>query len=134
MASTTESMPSHITIGKRRIGAGEPVYVVAELSANHHQNFDQAAKVIQAAKDAGADAVKLQTYTADTITIASDRPEFRIGGEPFAEAFRAIVCIEPEQPGRLVLRARAQRQFAVVEIGLAHLTLLFRRVRIIGGG
>jgi pseudaminic acid synthase len=80
MASTTESMPSHITIGKRRIGAGEPVYVVAELSANHHQDYDQAARVIQAAKDAGADAVKLQTYTADTITIASDRPEFRIGG------------------------------------------------------
>jgi N-acetylneuraminate synthase len=80
MAPTTKSVPSQITIGKRRIGAGEPVYVVAELSANHHQDFDQAAKVMQAAKDAGADAVKLQTYTADTITIASDRPEFRIGG------------------------------------------------------
>ena len=73
-------MPTHITIGKRTIGAGKPVYVIAEISANHHQNFDEAVKIIHAAKEAGADAVKLQTYTADTMTIPSDREEFRIGG------------------------------------------------------
>jgi pseudaminic acid synthase len=73
-------MASHITIGKRSIGTEFPVYVIAEVSANHHQDFGEAVKIIQAAKDAGADAVKLQTYTADTITIASDRPEFRVGG------------------------------------------------------
>ena len=56
------------------------MYVVAELSANHNQNFDQAVRIVQAAKQAGADAVKLQTYTPDTITIASDREEFRVGG------------------------------------------------------
>lgn len=67
-------------IGKRRVGPGFPVYVVAELSANHNQDFDQAVRIIQAAKDAGADAVKLQTYTPDTITIACDREQFRIGG------------------------------------------------------
>ncbi len=67
-------------IGSRLIGSGHPVYMVAEVSANHHQDFDQAARLIQAAKDAGADAVKLQTYTPDTITIASDREQFRIGG------------------------------------------------------
>ena len=61
---------SHIQIGERRVGPGAPVYVVAELSANHNQDFDQAVRIIQAAKEAGADAVKLQTYTADTITIA----------------------------------------------------------------
>jgi N-acetylneuraminate synthase len=54
--------------------------VIAELSANHNQDFDQAVRIIQAAKEAGADAVKLQTYTPDTITIASDREYFRIGG------------------------------------------------------
>ena len=54
------------------------MYVVAELSANHHQKFDEAVKIIRAAKDAGADAIKLQTYTADTITIACDRKEFRL--------------------------------------------------------
>jgi pseudaminic acid synthase len=56
------------------------VYVIAEVSANHHQDFEQAVKIIHAAHDAGADAVKLQTYTPDTITIACDRPEFRIAG------------------------------------------------------
>lgn len=67
-------------IGRRSIGSEHPVYVVAELSANHNQNFDQAVLIIRAAKDAGADAIKLQTYTPDTITIASDREEFRIDG------------------------------------------------------
>ncbi len=62
------------------IGPGEPVYVIAELSANHGQDFSQAVRIIEAAKDAGADAVKLQTYTPDTITIRSDREYFRIGG------------------------------------------------------
>lgn len=73
-------MTSQIQVGQRTIGAGHPVYVVAELSANHHQNFDQAVRIIHAAKDAGADAVKLQTYTPDTMTIASNRAEFRIAG------------------------------------------------------
>jgi pseudaminic acid synthase len=67
-------------VGKRGIGPGYPVYIVAELSANHSQDFDQAVKIVHTAKAAGADAVKLQTYTADTITIACDREEFRVGG------------------------------------------------------
>ena len=73
-------MSPHIQIGEHRVGAGYPVYVVAELSANHNQNFDQAVKIIEASRQAGADAVKLQTYTADTITIACDREPFRIAG------------------------------------------------------
>jgi pseudaminic acid synthase len=73
-------MTSHIEIGKRRVGPGEPVFCVAEVSANHNQDFEKAVRIIQAAKDAGADAVKLQTYTPDTITIASDREYFRVGG------------------------------------------------------
>jgi pseudaminic acid synthase len=67
-------------IDGRQIGPGEPVYIVAELSANHNQDFERAVQLIHAAKDCGADAIKLQTYTADTITIASDRDCFRIGG------------------------------------------------------
>jgi N-acetylneuraminate synthase len=70
----------YFQIGKHRIGAGYPVYVIAELSANHNQDFEQAVRLVHAARDAGADAVKLQTYTADTITIRCDRSEFRIGG------------------------------------------------------
>lgn len=73
-------MLPHMQIGTRRIGPSEPVYIVAELSANHHRDFDRAVELIKAAKGAGADAVKLQTYTPDTLTIRSDRPEFRIGG------------------------------------------------------
>jgi pseudaminic acid synthase len=71
---------SAIQIGRRIIGEGQPVYIVAELSANHKQDFDQAVRMIHAAKNAGVDAIKLQTYTADTITIQSDRECFRIGG------------------------------------------------------
>jgi pseudaminic acid synthase len=69
----------HITIAGREVGPGRPVYVIAEMSANHNQDFDQAVKIIQAANACGVDAIKLQTYTADTMTIASDRPEFRVG-------------------------------------------------------
>lgn len=73
-------MGEGIKIASTKIGPGFPSYVIAELSANHNQDFEQAARIIEAAKNAGADAVKLQTYTADTITIACDREEFRISG------------------------------------------------------
>jgi len=71
---------NNITINGRCIGAGFPVYIVAELSANHNQNFEQAVKLVRVAKEAGADAIKLQTYTPDTITIRSDNKYFRIKG------------------------------------------------------
>lgn len=73
-------MTSPIKIGDKGIGAGHPTYIVAELSANHNKDYERAARIIRAAKDAGADAVKLQTYTPDTITIASGREEFRVSG------------------------------------------------------
>jgi pseudaminic acid synthase len=73
-------MARNIQIGNRSIGPDAPVFVIAELSANHNQNFEQAVRIIHAAKDAGADAVKLQTYTADTITFRSDKDCFRIAG------------------------------------------------------
>lgn len=69
-----------IEINGRSIGPGKPIYIIAEMSANHDQDFDQAVRILHAAKEAGADAVKLQTYTPDTLTIPSDREYFRIGG------------------------------------------------------
>ena len=69
-----------ITINGRAVGPGHPTYMVAEMSANHGQNFDQAVAIIAAAKAAGADAVKLQTYTPDTLTIDCHNEFFRIKG------------------------------------------------------
>jgi len=67
-------------IAGRRVGNSLPVYVIAEVSANHNRDYDQVVRILRAAKDAGADAVKLQTYTPDTITMASEREEFRVSG------------------------------------------------------
>ena len=64
--------------GKRMIGPGHPVFIVAEISANHKQSYKRALKIIDAAIDAGVDAIKLQTYTPDTLTIKSDKKWFRI--------------------------------------------------------
>ena len=74
-------MNGFIEVNGRRIGPGSPAYIVAEMSANHHQDFDRAVEIIERAKDSGADAVKLQTYTPDTLTIRSDKEYFRIRGE-----------------------------------------------------
>jgi pseudaminic acid synthase len=60
------------------IGKENKVFIIAELSANHNQNFDLAVESIKAAKECGADAIKLQTYTADTLTIDSDKDYFKI--------------------------------------------------------
>ena len=73
-------MNNSLQINQRIVGAGQPVYVIAEISANHNHEFEQAAKIVRAAKDAGADAVKLQTYTADTITLRSDQECFVVKG------------------------------------------------------
>jgi pseudaminic acid synthase len=83
--STQESKTSpRLTLGRHQIGPEQKVYVIAELSANHNQDFDRAVRIIHEAKNAGADAVKLQTYTPDTITVRSSRECFQIkGGTPW---------------------------------------------------
>lgn len=75
-------MPSapELRIGSRLVGPGHPMYVIAELSANHAHDLSRAIELVRAAADCGADAVKLQTYTPDSMTIEVDRPEFRVGG------------------------------------------------------
>lgn len=73
-----------VEIAGRPVGADAPPFVIAELSGNHNGELDRALRLVDAAADAGADAVKLQTYTADTITLDHDGPEFRIEDGPWA--------------------------------------------------
>jgi pseudaminic acid synthase len=70
----------NISIAGRRIAVDEAPYVIAEMSANHNGNIENAFKIIEVAKQAGADAVKLQTYRPDTITLKCDTEDFRIHG------------------------------------------------------
>jgi len=65
-------------INTRVLGPRQPTYIVAEMSANHNQNYNDAAKIIETAKTCGADAIKLQTYTPDTLTIDCDKRFFKI--------------------------------------------------------
>lgn len=70
-----------ISIGGRIVGPSSPPYIIAEMSANHNGSLDRALQIISAAKAAGADAVKLQTYTAETMTFDVDHSRFRVAGE-----------------------------------------------------
>ncbi len=71
-------MAPSISIDSRRIGNGSPVFIIAELSANHNGSLKTAEDTIRAAKRAGADAIKFQTYTADTITLNSRNDDFKL--------------------------------------------------------
>ena len=73
-------MNKEIQLGNHIISKQSSVYIVAELSANHNMDYGRACAIIDAAADAGADAVKIQTYTADTITIDCNAQEFQAHG------------------------------------------------------
>ncbi len=76
-------MSKTFEIAGRKIGPGHPTYVIAEISANHNGSLERTKDLIARAKDAGADAVKIQTYTADTMTIAHDGPGFAVEDGPW---------------------------------------------------
>jgi N-acetylneuraminate synthase len=76
----TESTTENVVIDGRAIGSDTPPYIIAEMSGNHNGNIERAFRLIEEAKAAGADAIKLQSYRADTITIDHDAPEFLVHG------------------------------------------------------
>ena len=105
-------LDTEFAIAGRKIGPGEPPFVIAELSGNHNGRIERALDLIDAAAAAGADAVKLQTYTADTLTLKHDGPGFLIESglwagrtlhELYSEAFTPF-----EWHGALFERARAK--------------------------
>lgn len=73
-------MTSFVSIDSKKIGNDFPPYIIAEMSANHNGDINNAYKIIDMAVECGADAVKLQTYKPDTITLNSKKPEFMIEG------------------------------------------------------
>ena len=79
-------MNKEIILGGKRISADSPTFIVAEMSANHLQDYNRAVEIIHAAKEAGADAIKLQTYTAATMTVDSDADYFYKQGRSLGTA------------------------------------------------
>jgi len=73
-----------IKLAGRKIGVDFPPYIIAEMSANHNGDIQNAYKIIEMAKKAGADALKMQTYTPDTLTIDCDSPDFQLTRGPWA--------------------------------------------------
>lgn len=78
---SADGQGTSVRIAGRVVGRGQPAYLVAELSGNHNGDIERAVEILRAAARSGADAVKLQTYTADTLTIDCDSPDFVVPGE-----------------------------------------------------
>lgn len=82
--------------GGRRVGTGQRPFIIAEMSGNHRGSPERARAIVKAAAEAGADAIKLQTYTADTMTIRSDRPDFLISDKASPWAGRTLYDLYEE--------------------------------------
>jgi pseudaminic acid synthase len=93
-ADDTSLAAEPFLLGQRAINIASPCYIVAEMSANHHQSLATAREIIYAIKESGADAVKLQTYTPDSLTIDSDQGDFQIGSGSVWEGKRLYQLYE----------------------------------------
>lgn len=84
------------SVGKRMVGTGQRPFIIAEMSGNHKGSLERAKAIVKAVADAGADALKLQTYTADTMTIRSDKPDFLISDKDSLWAGRTLYDLYEE--------------------------------------
>ncbi len=82
------------SIGSHTIGEGNPCFIIAEMSANHSQNYEKAVEIVKAAAAAGADAIKLQTYKPETMTMDSDKPCFWVDGDENPESWKRQTFFE----------------------------------------
>lgn len=89
-----KSVFPEIEIAGRKVGFGRPCFIVAEVSANHHQNYEEAVAIIEAAAKAGVEAIKLQTYTPDTLTIDSHKPPFIVVNKDNPEDWKGRTLYE----------------------------------------
>jgi pseudaminic acid synthase len=110
-------------MGKRTIGVGEPSFLVAELSGNHGGIFDRAVELIHAAKDAGADAVKIQTYTPDTISINCDNKWFQVGGNDNPKAWEGRVMYDLYQEAHTPWEWQKELKRITEELGLVFFSM-----------
>jgi pseudaminic acid synthase len=112
-------MKSEIHIAGRPIGPGHPAYIVAEISGNHHQKYEEAVALVHAAKKSGADAVKLQTYTPDTITMNSRKEWFMVAGKDNPDIWKGKSLYELYQTAYTPWEWQPKLKKVADEIGIA---------------
>ena len=111
-------MSKTFTIGNRIIGDGQPAFIIAEVSCNHQQNYAQAEAIVRAAANAGADAVKIQTYTPDTQTIDCDKPWFYVDGNSNPDSWKGRTFYQLYQEAYTPWDWDAKIQKLAQELGL----------------
>lgn len=111
--------------GPRRIGKGEPCFIVAEMSANHCQDLDRAVSIVEAAARSGADAIKLQTYTPDSLTLNSQEPWFFIDNETNPKSWQHKTLYELYQAAVTPRSWHAQLQEQAERLGLVFFSTPF---------
>lgn len=108
----------NIRIGNYTIGDGNPTFIIAEISGNHNGQFERAVEIIKTAAQAGVDAIKLQTYTPDTITIDSDKPAFRVGTGDKPELWQGKTLYELYQKGYTPWKWQPELKKIAEDLGL----------------
>ncbi|MBI2676553.1 MAG: pseudaminic acid synthase [Candidatus Yanofskybacteria bacterium] len=111
--------------GTRLIGPGQPTFIVAEISCNHQQNYAEAVRLVKAAAKAGADAVKFQTYTPDTITLNCDNPLFVIGGKDNPDSWQKLTFYSIYQKGYTPWEWLPKLKKLAKSLGLVFFTSVF---------